>query len=73
MGFAIPVGDWIRGPLRDWAESLLDKNKLHEEGFFVASKVREKFDDHVSGKRDLQHELWGILMFQNWITNNNQK
>jgi asparagine synthase (glutamine-hydrolysing) len=66
-GFAIPVGDWIRGPLRDWAESLLDPRRLANEGWFDAKAVGRRWDDHAGGRRDSTHAIWAILMFQAWL------
>lgn len=69
MGFSVPVGDWIRGPLRPWAESLLSEARLRQEGFLNAKAVREKWDQHLSGDRNWQHQLWDILLFQAWLNN----
>lgn len=67
MGFGIPLDSWLRGPLRDWAESLLDENRLKQEGFFNAAPVRKKWQEHLSGQRNWQYHLWGVLMFQAWL------
>src|SRR5262249_51380969 len=66
-GFAIPVGDWLRGPLRPWAETLLSESRLHREGFFYADKIRRKWNEHLSGSHDWQPQLWGVVMFQAWL------
>jgi len=66
MGFAVPIDSWLRGPLRDWAESLLNEDRLKREGILAPGPIREKWAEHVSGKRNWQYQLWGALMFQAW-------
>jgi asparagine synthase (glutamine-hydrolysing) len=61
------LGEWLRGPLRDWAENLLDPVRLEQEGFFHAAPVRKKWMEHLSGRRNWQHSLWSVLMFQAWL------
>jgi asparagine synthase (glutamine-hydrolysing) len=67
MGFGVPIDEWLRGPLRGWAEELLDENRLRNEGFFNQKMVSEKWTEHVSGKRNWQYLLWDVLMFQAWL------
>ncbi|WP_257282682.1 asparagine synthase (glutamine-hydrolyzing) [Endozoicomonas sp. SESOKO1] len=67
MGFAIPLQDWLRGPLREWAESLLGENRLREEGFFRPEPIRTMWVEHLNGSRNHQHCLWDVLMFQAWL------
>lgn len=67
MGFGVPIGDWMRGPLRDWCESLLDETRLRREGFFDPVQVTRKWQEHLSGQRNWQYHLWDVLMFQSWI------
>jgi asparagine synthase (glutamine-hydrolysing) len=65
-GFAIPVGDWIKGPLRPWAEELLHPRRMAEEGWFNAAIVQRRWQDHLAGRRDSTAALWAVLMFQAW-------
>jgi asparagine synthase (glutamine-hydrolysing) len=69
MGFGIPIDNWLRGPLRGWAESLLDEERLKKEGYFHPKPIREMWDAHLSGYRNMQYSLWNILMFQAWLEN----
>lgn len=66
-GFAIPVGDWIKGPLRPWAEDLLDPKAMGAEGWFDPVIVQRRWQDHLAGRRDSTPALWAILMFQSWL------
>lgn len=70
MGFGVPLGYWLTGPLRDWAEDLLNETRLQREGFFNADMVRKKWSEHLSGKRNWHNALWNILMFQAWLEEN---
>jgi len=67
QGFAVPIDSWLRGPLRDWAENLLDRDRLRDDGYLEASLVREKWAEHLSGRRNWQYLLWGVLMLQQWL------
>ncbi len=67
MGFGIPLGDWLRGPLRHWAEALLNANELRQQGFFDALAIRKIWQEHLAGRGTWQYHLWDILMFQLWL------
>lgn len=67
MGFGVPMAAWLRGPLREWADALLDPAVLRAQGFLDAAVVHRKWSEHRSGRRDWQYHLWGILMFQAWL------
>ncbi|MGH9454585.1 MAG: asparagine synthase (glutamine-hydrolyzing), partial [Terriglobia bacterium] len=65
-GFSIPLGAWLRGPLRDWAEALLSETRLRHEGFFRPIPVRRVWQAHLAGRTEGQYQLWDLLMFQAW-------
>lgn len=67
QGFGIPLEHWLRGPLREWAESLLDEKRLREEGFFNPAPIRKAWAEHLSGRHNRQHHLWSVLMFEAWL------
>ena len=69
MGFGVPIDSWLRGPLKDWAENLLDAEKLDKQGLLNTEIIRKKWNEHLSGKRNWQYHLWGVLMFQSWYEN----
>ncbi|KRC81722.1 asparagine synthase (glutamine-hydrolyzing) [Sphingomonas sp. Root241] len=66
MGFGVPIADWLRTSLRDWAEALLDERRLRQQGYFNAAAVRAEWDAHLAGT-DRHYGLWAILMFQAWM------
>lgn len=67
MGFALPIDNWLRGPLKPWAEGLLNKDRLEKEGILNSRPFLQKWQEHLSGKRNWQHQLWAVLMFEAWL------
>jgi len=66
-GFAVPLAAWLRGPLKDWADTLLDPVRLQQQGLFVVAPIALKWQQHVSAQRDWSSQLWGVLMVQAWL------
>ena len=67
MGFGVPIDSWLRGPLRHWAEDLLNPVQMKSEGFFDPLPIQEKWRQHLSGDHNWQYLLWDVLMFQAWL------
>ncbi|WP_417435983.1 asparagine synthase (glutamine-hydrolyzing) [Idiomarina abyssalis] len=66
-GFSVPLGKWLRGPLREWAENLISVHRLESEGYFHPEPIRKIWHSHLTGKRDHSLKLWSVLMFQAWL------
>lgn len=69
MGFGVPLAEWLRGPLKEWCENLLNKKRLDEEGFFDSKIIRTKWKEHLEKKRNWQAQLWDVIVFQDWLDN----
>jgi asparagine synthase (glutamine-hydrolysing) len=69
MGFGVPLDQWLRGPLRNWAEALLDEERVRQEGFLSPTLVRKAWTQHLRGEAANGHRLWSVLMFQAWLQN----
>jgi asparagine synthase (glutamine-hydrolysing) len=67
MGFAVPLDEWLRGPLKPWANELLDARRLKRDGYFSVAPIRTAWTDHLSRRASNGNRLWSILMFQSWL------
>ncbi|HEX4266677.1 MAG TPA: asparagine synthase (glutamine-hydrolyzing) [Steroidobacteraceae bacterium] len=72
-GFGIPIGSWLRGPLRDWAEALLDQGRMRGEGVLEPALIRQRWLEHLSGNHDWGTLIWEVLMFQAWMEGKDER
>ena len=67
MGFGVPLDQWLRGPLKEWASELMEPKQLRDQGMLDAALVSRRWKEHLSGNRNCQYQLWSVLMFQAWL------
>lgn len=67
QGFNVPIGGWLRGPLRDWAQGLLDMNRIRDDGLLDLRNVQASWQEHLTGRHDQSRYLWSVLMVQSWL------
>jgi asparagine synthase (glutamine-hydrolysing) len=67
MGFSVPIDSWLRGPLKDWTENLLNDRLIKQQGFLNPEPIHQKWKEHVGGINNWGNYLWDILMFQSWL------
>jgi asparagine synthase (glutamine-hydrolysing) len=67
MGFGVPIVSWLRGPLREWAEALLDEKRIEHEGYLNPSLIQKRWSEHKKNLKNWQYPLWTVLMFQSWL------
>jgi hypothetical protein len=66
----LPIADWLRGPLKNWAQVLLNSKRIEQEGYLDSKLIDKKWQEHLAGKRDWSSQLWSVLMFQLWLEKN---
>lgn len=69
-GFGVPIGPWLRTDLKEWAESLLTREMINRSGLLDYNKIKQKWDEHQSGRRNWQYHLWDVIIFQDWYNKN---
>jgi asparagine synthase (glutamine-hydrolysing) len=67
MGFGVPIGAWLRGPLQGWASELLEPDRLRDEGYLSPGPVAAMWEDHLAGRADWEYQVWNVLMFESWL------
>jgi asparagine synthase (glutamine-hydrolysing) len=67
MGFAVPIDRWLRGPLQEWAEDLLDERRLRAEGYLNPAPIQQRWREHLAGTHGWQDSLWNVLQFEAWL------
>jgi asparagine synthase (glutamine-hydrolysing) len=70
IGFGVPLASWLRGPLKEWANELLSENRIKADGILDYEKIKIKWDEHISGKRNWEFLIWDVLVFQLWYSKN---
>ena len=69
-GFAVPLGSWLKGPLRSWVEDEISADSIDKQGYLNSSTIQKLWNEHLSGKIDNSSKLWPILMWQSWLGRN---
>ncbi len=67
MGFSVPIGAWLRGPLKEWAADLISTDRINSQGIYNAKFIDKIWSEHQSGKKNWEYQLWNVLMFQHWL------
>ena len=71
MGFSVPIANWLRGPLKEFASEKIFSAVNHKENYFNSEIVISKWHEHLSGKKNWHYFLWNIIVFQSWLEYNN--
>ena len=70
MGFGVPIDSWLQGPIKEWAESLINPSKIKNQGYLNSDLIQKIWQEHLSGERNWQAKLWNVLIFQSWLEKN---